>query len=152
MPFLVISLLTILAGTLLLAKFRNDMPGKFFAFIPWFFIVVGFILFIGFIAGGICKVKQHGFGPHHNCQQGMMMKDCNQGMPGGFFCPKGMDKGMCSGKPGCMSQESMMKCCPEGMDKGMCSGKTECMPNDSTMKCCPKSMKCDTTQKMPAQK
>ena len=45
MHLLAISLLTILAGTLLLAKFRKEMSGKFFAFISWFFIVAGFILF-----------------------------------------------------------------------------------------------------------
>ena len=146
MPFLVISLLSILAGTLLLAKFRKDMPGKFFSFISWFFIVVGFILFIGFIAGGICKMKHHGFGRHHQCRQEMMMKDCNHGMQGGFCCPKGMDQGMGSGKP-----SGMMKCCPEGMDKGMCSGNQACMSHDSTMKCCPKHMECDSA-KMPVQK
>ena len=150
MPFLVISLLSILAGTLLLAKFKKEMPGKFFCFISWFFIVVGFILFIGFIAGGICKMKHHCCDRNHNCRQEMMMKDCNHGMQGGFCCPKPMDQGMCSGKPGCMSHEGMMKCCPGGMDKGMCSGDPACMPQDSTMKCCPKHMKCDST-KMPVQ-
>jgi len=150
MPLLVISLLSILAGTLLLAKFRKDTPGKFFSFISWFFIVVGFILFIGFIAGGICKMKHHGFGRHQNCQHDMMMKDCNHGMQGGFCCPKGMDQERCSEKPANMSHEGMMKCCPEGMDKGMCSGKQACMPQDSTMKCCPKHMEGDSA-KMPVQ-
>ena len=151
MPLLVISLLSILAGTLLLAKFRKDTLGKFFCFISWFFIVVGFILFIGFISGGICKMKHHGFGRHHNCQHEMMMKDCNHGMQGGFCCPKGMDQERCSEKTACMSHEGMMKCCPEGMDKGMCSGKQACMSQDSTMKCCPKHMEGDST-KMPVQK
>ena len=151
MHLLAISLLTILAGTLLLAKFKKDMPGKFFAFIPWFFIVVGFILFIGFIAGGICKIKHHGFGRDRNCHHEMMMKDCNHGMQGGFCSPKGMNRYMCSGKPGCMLHERMMKCCPEGMDKGMCSGKPDCKSNDSTMKCCPKHMVCDSA-KLPVQK
>jgi len=153
MHLLAISLLTILAGTLLLAKFRKDMPGKFFSFISWFFIVVGFLLFIGFIAGGICKMKHHGFGRHHNCQHEMMMKDCNHGMQGGFCCPKGMGmgQGMCSGKPTCMSHDSMMKCCPKGMDQRICSGKSVCMSHDNTMKCCPKHMEGDST-KMPVQK
>jgi hypothetical protein len=121
MHLLAISLLTILAGTLLLAKFKKDMPGKFFAFISWFFIVVGFILFIGFIAGSICKMTHRGFPGHPNCQHEIMMKDRNHGMQGGFGCPQGMDRGMCSKRPGCM-------------------------PNDSTMKCCPKHMECDSTK------
>jgi hypothetical protein len=116
MHLLAISLLTILAGTLLLAKFRKDMPGKFFSFISWFFIVTGFILFIGFIGGGICKMTHHGFPCQHNCQHEMMMKDRNQGMQGGFYCPQGMGKGMCSKRPGCMSHDSTMKCCPKHME------------------------------------
>ena len=125
MHFLVISLLAILAGTLLLAKVRKDMPGKFFAFISWFFIVVGFVLFIGFIAGGICRMTHHGCDgppPHGRCE--MMMKECHHGMPGSFGCPQGMDKEMCAKKAGC------------------------CMPHDSTMKCCSKhmGMGCDSTK------
>ena len=112
MHLLAISLLTILAGTLLLAKFRKDMPGKIFTFISWFFIIVGFILFIGFIGGGICKMTHHGCLGHPNCRYEMMMKDCNQGMHG-CCCPQCMDKGMCSMKPGCMPHDSMMKCCPK---------------------------------------
>jgi hypothetical protein len=146
MHLLAISLLSILAGTLLLAKFKKEIPGKFFSFIAWFFVVVGFILFIGFIAGGICKLKHHGFGPHQNCKQGMMMKDCdhgmmngcNHGMRGGFCCPKGMEGGIHPGRPVCMPTDSTMKCGPKGMDKGMCSGKEACMSHDSAMKCCPK--------------
>jgi hypothetical protein len=116
MHLLAISLLTILAGTLLLAKFRKDMAGKFFAFISWFFIVVGFILFIGFIGGGICRMTHHGFPCRPNCQHEMMMKDWNHGMHGGFCCPPSMDKGMCCKKPGCMSHDSMMKVCPKHME------------------------------------
>jgi hypothetical protein len=116
MHLLAISLLTILAGTLLLAKFRKDNPGKFFAMISWFFIVVGFILFIGFIAGGICKMKHHVCDGKSECRQEMMMKDCNQGMDkGSSCCPPGMGKGMCSKRPGCMPQDSTMKGCPGHM-------------------------------------
>ena len=128
MHLLAISLLTILAGTLLLAKFRKDMPGKFFSFIPWFFIVVGFILFIGFIGGGICRMTHHGLPCQHNCQHEMMMKGGPHGMPGGPCCPEGM------------------------MGKGMCMGKRGCMPNDSMMKCCPKHMACDSTKMQPPKK
>ena len=116
MHLLAISLLTILAGTLLLAKFRKDMPVKFFAFISWFFIVVGFILFIGFIAGGICKMTHRGCTGQPNCRHEMMMKDCDHGMQGEFCCPQGMDKGMCSKRPGCMSHDSTMKGCPGHME------------------------------------
>lgn len=115
MRLLIISLLTILAGTLLLAKVRKDMPGKFFAFISWFFIVVGFILFIGFIGGGICRMTHHCCPGHPGFRQEMMMKQCNHGMPGGFCCPQGMEKGMCPPRPGCMPHDSMMKCCPKHM-------------------------------------
>jgi len=115
MHLLAISLLTILAGTLLLAKFKKDMAGKFFTWVSWFFIVVGFILFIGFIGGGICRMTHHGCPLHQNCQNEMMMKGCNPGMHAGFCCPQGMEKGMCSKGPGCMSQDSMMKCCPKHM-------------------------------------
>jgi len=127
MHLLVISLVTILAGTLLLAKFRKDMPGKFFTLISWFFIIVGFILFIGFIGGGICRMTHHGFPCQDKCQHEMMMKDWHHGMHGGFCCPEGMDKGMCSKKPGC------------------------CMAHDSTMKCCSKHMQGDSV-KMPVPK
>ena len=139
MHLLAIALLTIFAGTLLLAKFRKDTPGKFFAFISWFFIVVGFILFIGFIAGGFCRLTHHGCHGQHNCRHEMMMKECGPGMmkecgpgmmkecgPGmhdGPCCPKGMGKGMCSEKPGCASHDSMMKCCPKHM--GGDSAKTQ---------------------------
>jgi hypothetical protein len=124
MHFLAIALLSILAGTLLLAKFRKEMPGKFFSFIAWFFIVVGFILFIGCIAGGICKMKHHCSGDKPGCKQEMMMKACNHGQHG----------------PDCQS---------EGMGRGMCHEQKGCMPNDSTMKCCPKHMKCDSTKMAP---
>jgi len=124
MHLLAISLLTILAGTLLLAKFQKDMQGKFFKFIAWFFIVVGFILFLGFIGGSICKMTHDGFPCQKNrCE--MMMKDCHHGMHDGF-CPPNMDKGM--------------RC------KAPCG-----MPHDSVMKCCPKHVELDVT-KMPVQK
>jgi hypothetical protein len=112
MRLLVISLLTILAGTLLLAKFRKDMIGKVFVYISWFFIVVGFILFIGFIGGGICRLAHHGF----PCQQNrceMMMKGPGPGMHGRWCDPQCMDKGMRG--PCCMSHDSTMKCCQKHM-------------------------------------
>ena len=82
MHLLVISLLTILAGTLLLAKFRKEVAGKFFAFISWFFIVVGFILFIGFIGGGICRIANDECPWQSGCQHEMMIKKCDPEMHG----------------------------------------------------------------------
>jgi hypothetical protein len=136
MPFLVIALLSILAGTLLLAKFRKDMPGKFFSFIAWFFIVVGFLLFIGFIAGGICKMKHHCSGDYSGCKNEMMMKGCNHGM---------MMKG-------CSHGENAGGCRTEGMGRGMCPKHEGCMQHDSAMKCCPKHMKCDSAKMTPPPK
>jgi len=115
MHLLPISLLTILAGTLLLAKFRKDMAGKFFSFISWFFIVVGFLLFIGFIGGGICRMTHHGCPGKHDCRHEMMMKGCNPGMHHGLCCPEGMGREMCPKGPGCMPHDSIMKCCPGHM-------------------------------------
>ena len=125
MHLLAISLLTILAGTLLLAKLKKEALGKFFTFISWFFIVVGFLLFIGFIGGGICKMT-HGCKTGQSCcPQEMMMKECHSGMG------MGMHDGMG---------------CPPGMCKGTCEKKESCMKNDSTMKCCAGHAKGDTTK------
>jgi hypothetical protein len=111
MHLLPISLLTILAGTLLLAKFKKESLGKFFNYISWFFIVVGFMLFIAFIAGGICKMR-HGCCPGQmNCRQEMMMKDCHPGMPGHTCSPGEMCKGECGNMQNCMHHDSTMKCC-----------------------------------------
>ncbi len=113
MHLLPVSLLAILAGTLLLAKTRKEELGKFFNFISWFFIVVGFILFIGHI----CKVT-HGYKTGHGCcQQEMMMKGCphemHHGMPGGMCCPPEMQKGCCEKKENCAKSDSLMKTCPK---------------------------------------
>jgi hypothetical protein len=129
MHLLAVSLLSILAGTLLLAKFRKEAMGKFFVFISWFFIVVGFVLFIGFIGGGICRLTHHeGFGPP--CCKHEMMQKCDHRMPGS--CTP-MGKGMCPPRPGCCC------CCPPPAGG---------MPTDSMMKCCPEHMRHDTV-KMP---
>jgi hypothetical protein len=125
MHVLAISLLTILAGTLLLAKFRKDNPGKFFVYVSWFFIVVGFILFLGAIAGGICKISHRDCLGKPDCRQEMMMKKCDA--------------------PGQRNLNG--PCCPLGMHKGMCPPGKGCMPNDSAAKCCPKHMmKCDSVK------
>ena len=120
MHFLAVSLLSILAGTLLLAKFKKEPLGKFFIFISWFFIVAGFILFIGFTTGGIYKMSQHCCKGKIECRQEMMMKKCGPGMMRGACGPEGMGRGMGVRMQGCMPHDSMM------------------------MKCCPKHMKCDT--------
>src|SRR5271157_5234525 len=106
MHFLAISLLAILAGILLLAKFKKDGLGKFFSFISWFFIVVGFVLFIGFIAGGIYRMSHfHKMCPNE-CRQEMMMR----GPHHGFWGPEQA--------PCCMKHDSMMKpsCCKHMVD------------------------------------
>jgi hypothetical protein len=126
MHFLAVSLLSILAGTLLLAKFKKEPLGKFFAFISWFFIVVGFVLFVGFMTGGILKMTHHFSGDRPGCRNEMMMKECGPGMHHGACCPGRMPMGMCCKKPGGM-------------------------PNDSLMKCCHAKVACDST-KMPVQK
>jgi len=107
MHFLAISLFSILAGTLLLAKFKKEAAGKFFTIISWFFIVVGFVLFIGCICGGACKMVHHCKGDR--CNHEMMMKEGHPGMHGGSCCP--MEKGMCTPKPECMPHDTVMKCC-----------------------------------------
>lgn len=112
MHLLVISLLAILAGTLLLAKLKKEALGKFFTFIAWFFIVVGFLLFIGFIGGGICKMTHSCKSGQSECRQEMMMKDCHMGgMHDGMCCQPGMGKGSCEAKGSCMKHDSTMKCC-----------------------------------------
>lgn len=107
MVLLAISLLTILAGTLLLARFKKEAAGIIFTVISWFFIVVGCLLFIGAISLGVCRLAHHDgccYGP--KCQQEMMMRP-HPGMPG-MMGPMG---------PGCcMHKDStMMKCCQKHM-------------------------------------
>jgi hypothetical protein len=125
MPILVISLLTILAGTLLLAKFKKESAGKIFSYISWFFIIVGFLLFIGFIHGGIVRIIHHECPVGGNFHKEMMIKKCGPGMPG-------------------MKEE----CCPEGMGMrmhgGMCTGFRGCMKHDSLKVCCEKIIKGDS--------
>ncbi len=146
MPLLAISLLALLAGTLLLMKIRKEqIPGKIFCVISWFFIVVGFLLFALFVAGGICKMKHHCCPSPNECRQELMMNQCHPGMPGGPCCPPGMGKRMhCM--PGMMQREM---CCPDhgslcppgctDRDSTLkCSPKPGCAGHDSTMRCCPK--------------
>ena len=126
MHLLPISLLTILAGTLLLAKVKKDGLGKFFTYISWFFVVVGFVLFLLFAAGGICRLKHHCMPGQGECRQEMMMKGCHPGMQGGGCFAPGMCGGPQGEMKGCMEHDSLMKCCP-GHAKG-----------DTVKMCCPK--------------
>jgi hypothetical protein len=119
MHLLPISLLAILAGVLLLAKTRKEALGKFFAFVSWFFVVVGFILFIGVI----CKVTNGHMTGHPCCQQ-EMTQQCPHGMHPGMGCPPVMHQGMC---------------CPPEMQKGCCEKKDHCAKSDSILKTCPKT-------------
>ena len=124
MHLLPISLLAILAGTLLLAKTRKEELGKIFAFVSWFFIVVGFVLFIGVIC---IEANGHKSG-HPCCKQEMMMKGGCPGMHDHMGCPP-----------------------PAGMCKGPGEKKENCMKNDSIMKTCPKHSAVDNS-KMPGAK
>jgi hypothetical protein len=134
MHLLAISLLSILAGTLLLAKFKKEAAGKLFIIISWFFIAVGCLLFLGAIAGGICRMSHCCMPGQPECRQEMMMK--HRG-------PMGDD---CGPMRNC-SHEMMGGCCSKVcMDKSMCSKDAKCMPGDSTMKCCDKRMECDSAK------
>jgi hypothetical protein len=113
MHILAVSLLALLAGTLLLAKIKKEELGKFFTYISWFFIVVGFLLFIGFVAGGICKMSHCCKSGKAECCQEMMMKDCGPGMHAGGCCSPDMGKGSCDEKGNCMHHDSIKKCCSE---------------------------------------
>ncbi|MEI8046372.1 MAG: hypothetical protein WCI92_03255 [Bacteroidota bacterium] len=128
MHLLAVSLLTILAGTLLLAKTKKEELGKFFKYISWFFLVVGFLVFIGFIAGGICKFS-HGCMPGKSeCRQEIIMKDRHHGMNEGNCCAAGMGNSSCEKEENCAKHDSTMKCCP-----GHLTADT------SNKMCCPKS-------------
>jgi hypothetical protein len=139
MHFLLISLLAILAGTLLLIKTRKEALGRLFNCISWFFLVVGFALFLCFIGGSICRLAHGGrpgrppfrhemmmkAGPH------MMMKARPHMMMNSVCCPQGNTKECC---PGGMVKG---KGCEGAMVKGCCESGTKCMMHDSTMKNCP---------------
>ncbi len=125
---LFISLLAILAGTLLHAKNKKEQLGKMFCYISWFFIGVGLLLFIGSVWGGICDMT-HGKKPGQPCCPQVMMKDCTQGMPGNTCNPYGA--GSCMHMDKCMQHSD---CCMKhtgGIPKECC------MKHDSTMKECP---------------
>jgi len=119
MHVLVVSLLAILAGTLLLAKTKKEDLGKFFVNISRFFIIVGFVLFIGFFIGAICRMAHHGKPGHSGIRHEMMMRHAGPGMTHRMGCPPGM----CQSAPGKMAR---------------------CMPNDSIMKGCPKHLAGDS--------
>ncbi|MGA3015235.1 MAG: hypothetical protein ABSD71_14500 [Bacteroidales bacterium] len=106
MHLLVISLVIILTGTLLLAKFKKDLSIKFFTWVSWFFFVVGVILFLGFIGDCIDKVVHHDLTSRSCIQHEMMWKNWHYRMAAG-----------------CMSHDSTMKCCSKRM-----TGDTTKMP------------------------
>jgi len=101
MHLLVLSLIVILAGTLMLAKFTKDQTGKFFTWISWFFIIVGGLLFLGSIGHGIQRMRHHEFHGKPGSPE-MMMKHGDHGMPGCCCCaPKCMEGG-----PACQMEET----------------------------------------------
>jgi len=140
---LFISLLAILAGTLLLAKNKKEQLGKIFCWISWFFIAAGCLLFIVSVIGGICRAT-HGWKPGQPCcPQEMIMKECKPGMHTGTCSPYGA--GACMHMDKCKQH---FDCCMKhegGMQKGCC------MKNDSTMKMCPGHQSSDSI-KMPCPK
>ena len=159
MPLLFIALLSILAGVLLLAKTRKEQLGKFFTFISWFFVVVGFILFVGFVFGATWRLT-HRFPPRgpmfHNR---MMMHRHHPGMPAGkccvlvpegeVCCAAGIKAGKCctpemKGGKCCADSMKAGMCCQLGMNDGKCCAKMCPMGTDSTMKCCPAHAKTDS--------
>jgi hypothetical protein len=105
MHILVVSLLTILAGTLLLAKTKKEALGKFFTYVSWFFVGVGCLLFIASICFGICRMRHGCNMGQGGCRQEMMMRN-HQGMLPGSCCSPDKFQG---GKANCMSHDSMMK-------------------------------------------
>ena len=116
MHLLVISLLTILAGVLLLIKTQKEQLGKFFTYISWFFVVVGFLLFAGFIAGAVHRLS-HPFPPVRPWhQRGIMMRKAPMRMEKSRNYQfnkekcKMMDENCM--KMGCAGQDSLKKCCP----------------------------------------
>jgi hypothetical protein len=130
MHFLLISLLAILAGTLLLIKTKKEALGKFFNFISWFFIIVGFALFLCFIGGSIFRMAHGGRPGRPAFRHEMMMRGGPHVMMKAVCCPEGKVKG----------------CCESGMVKGCCESKSGCMMNDSTMKNCPMHMAGDSVK------
>jgi hypothetical protein len=147
MHFLFIALLSILAGVLLLAKTRKEQLGKFFNFISWFFVVVGFILFVGFICGAAFRLS-HGIPPGRPGPHRMMMRAPVMGMEKGKCCDVEMKDGKC-----CPAGMKEGKCCPAGMKEGhdckgmmqdgKCCGK---MGGDSARVCCPAHAKADSVK------
>jgi len=109
MHLLFIALLTILAGTLLLAKTKKEELGKFFLQISRFFIITGFALFVLFMVGGVCWLAHHGKGRNPGFRHEMMMRHMPPGMHQGMACPPGMCKGTCEKME--MKKDSLMKCC-----------------------------------------
>jgi hypothetical protein len=109
-----------------LAKTKKEELGKFFTYISWFFLTVGFLVSIGFIAGGICKLS-HGCLPGKSeCRQENMMKDHHHGMNEGNCYDAGMGNGSCEKKENCSKHDSTMKC------------SSGCTMADTSKMCCPK--------------
>lgn len=140
---LAISLLAILAGTLLLAKNKKDQLGKFFYCVSWFFIIAGFLLFIGSVAGEVCYITHGGkigyAGFHHH-----LMKACQQGTPSGtcYF----------HGQRTCINKDKyIQEGCYEKHHKCMqhcrCIHSEKCIHKDCVMKICPRPLP-DTSKRL----
>ena len=125
MHLLVIALLTILAGTLLLAKAKKEELGKYFLLISRFFIIVGFTLFFLFLVGGIFMMAHHGKAGHRGFHHEMMMRHMRPGpgMHEGMACPPGMHRGTFGEMD--MGKDSVMKCCPKSASDSCKMSKTK---------------------------
>jgi len=151
MHVLLIALVVIMAGTLLLAKVKKDGLGKFFKFISWLNIIIGFLMLILIICGGVCKMAHHckkGKEGKEGCNKEMKMDCCKKDMKTGNcffmkkFCDMDNDDEDGGGRVVYIIMNKDMNC-DSSMMAG-CMNKPGCMnmPGCDTMKsCCPKIIK-----------
>jgi hypothetical protein len=104
---ILLSLLTLFAGMLLLAKTKKDSLGRFFSFISWFIIVISLGLFISYMSRGM-------YGCYKANKCGSSSKYCKDKpcMPGNCYmmCCEHNKMGMC-----CKEKQKM--CCEQNKDK-----------------------------------
>ena len=144
MHLLILALVVIMAGTLLLAKVKKEGLGKFFKFISWFNIILGFLMFIHFIAGGACKMAHHCCKDKQGCNKEMKMNQCGKEMKGsccftGRFGDMDDDDGNC--RVICVMMNKDM--CGDTMKMDGCMPKPGCMNKpgcDTSKACCHKKM------------
>ena len=149
MHYLFASLVFIMAGTLLLAKTKKDGLGKFFKFISWFNIIVGFFMFIHVLCGHMNKMIHHCCKKDKACCDKEMKMNCDKKdmKMGNCFMAKHfgeMEDDDDDARGGCKvvyvimckggECDSMMANC---MPKPGCMDKPGC---DTTKSCCKKKV------------